>query len=69
MYKSVLSVESVVVNPRTLELLVGLIRSYTKVSKVPACPDIENKDSSSTSRMYRADFTNSELPPFLLDFN
>ena len=39
-------VRSVAVNPRTLELLVGLIR---KVSKWPTCPDIENEDLASIS--------------------
>ena len=48
MDNSVLSAESVAVNPRTLELFVGQIRSHTKASKGPACPDIENKDLSST---------------------
>ena len=35
--KSVLRAETVVINPRTLELLIGLIHSYhTKASKGPA---------------------------------
>ena len=49
-------------NPMTLELHVNLIRSYTKASNGPACPDIENEDLSFTSRSHRADFTN---PAFL----
>ena len=65
MYTNVLSAESVTVNPRTLELFVGLIRSHTKASKGPACPDIENEDLLSTSRMHRAQLTNPELRPLL----
>ena len=53
--ESVVSAESVLVNLRTLELLIGLIRSFTRVSKGP---DIENEDLSSTSSMYRAEFIN-----------
>ena len=55
-----MSVESVTANLRTLELLVGLIHSCTKASKGPTCPDIENKDLSSTSSTCRADFNNPE---------
>ena len=60
--QSTVRAESVVVNPRTLELLVGLIR---KASKGPTCPDIENEDLSSISSTYRADFTNPESRPLL----
>ena len=36
------------------EWTTGLLE-LTKISKGPACPDIENEDLLSTSRMHRAD--------------
>ena len=38
------SVESDVIDLRTLKLLVSLIHSCTKASNAPICPDIENNE-------------------------
>lgn len=49
-YKSVKSVESTAINPRSLKLLIGLIRSYT-------C----TKDQTSSTKIYRLPREHTEL--------